>query len=171
MWLVVSCGWFLLTSEAPTPRHVQRRASRRGFCGKNSFFSLCPQAVILCVHLWMCMKKHCGRYIRGCKAALLTKALWSTLGMKEHDPEVQMGHTNTGWVKFCSQVLLQVLLNISPTDPGSSPVLFFSLVCLKRIGDASLWATQMFFEPDVGSIDVQNVGPAAKKTNKNRVLL
>lgn len=124
MWLVVSCGWFLLTSEAPVTSNGELRIE--GFADRILFslsLSLCPQAVILCVHLWMCMKKHCGRYIRGCKAALLTKALWSTVGMKEQNPEVQTGHTNTGWVKFCSLVLL----NISPTDPGSSLVLLLFL--------------------------------------------
>lgn len=119
---VIGCILWLIPAYFRGPPVTSNGELRvEGFADRIFFLSLCPQAVILCVHLWMCMKKHCGRYIRGCKAALLTKALWSTVGMKEQNPEVQTGHTNTSWVKFCSQVL--VLLNISPTDPGSSLVL------------------------------------------------
>lgn len=58
-------------------------------------FPLCPQAVILCVHLWMCMKNTVDDRSVVVKRSADKKALWSTCWDEGAGAAVQAGHTHT----------------------------------------------------------------------------
>lgn len=65
MWLVVSCGWFLLASEAPSRPAVS--FASWGLEEFTFFFSVSASCNTVCTFVNV-HEKHCGRFIRGCIA-------------------------------------------------------------------------------------------------------
>lgn len=171
----------------PIPAHSRGPPSRpRPWRGLNFFFLCVLKAVILCVHLWMCMKNtvdDTSVVVKKKRRALCwRKHFWSTwlLGRRSKEPPQSRRDT-----KHISRVNsahrprphptpppAELLLswNISPNTPGLFSRLVFAGSALETL---PCERHKCFSEePDVASIDVQNVqNPLPKKKQKHRVLL
>lgn len=160
MWLVVSRWWYRLISRFLRPGLMEEACGGEGDITGGVRF-LCPEAVILFVHLWMCMKNIVDvasvvvKKNQKNKTALLTEALWHTVGRRHRARSRGGAHHDTvllNWTQICLSCSW-----MSQTDPGS----FLSSSIFKM----PLWE-QTCFSDQCLFTDVQHVKTHWRKQKK-----